>query len=143
MEPGLPNFKRSALIGRSCSRNLRDAVRRKHRSLATEQAYAGWCRRFLLFHDKKHPKDMGEVEIRAFLTDLAVTRRVATSTQNQALNAIVFLYVHVLERNIPIRAIGINTPTHQDHNGGRKPPPSISCESTRALRQPDLIAHRR
>jgi len=79
---------------------LRDTLRRKHLSLATEQAYVGWCRRFILFHDKKHPKDMGEVEIRDFLTDLAVTRRVAASTQNQALNALVFLYRHVLERDL-------------------------------------------
>ena len=83
---------------------LRDRIRRKHLALATEQAYVGWCRRFILFHDKKHPKDMGEVEIRAFLTDLAVTRRVAASTQNQALNALVFLYAHVLER--PLGSFG-------------------------------------
>lgn len=79
---------------------LRDAIRRKHLSLATEQAYVQWCKRFILFHDKRHPKDMGEVEIRAFLTDLAVTRNVAASTQNQALNALVFLYTHVLERGL-------------------------------------------
>ena len=54
---------------------LRNVLRRRHLSLATEQAYVGWYRRFILFHDKKHPKDMGEVEIRDFLTDLAVTRR--------------------------------------------------------------------
>jgi len=79
---------------------LRDCIRRKHLALATEQAYVGWCRRFILFHGKKHPKDMGEVEIRDFLTDLAVTRRVSASTQNQALNAIVFLYRYVLERDL-------------------------------------------
>ena len=54
---------------------LRDSIRRKYLSLATEQADVGWCRRFILFHDKRHPNDMGEVEIRAFPTDLAVTRR--------------------------------------------------------------------
>jgi len=58
---------------------LRDSIRRKHLSLATEQAYVGWCRRFILFHDQRYPNDMGEVEIRAFLTDLAVERRVAAS----------------------------------------------------------------
>ena len=79
---------------------LREVIRRKHLSYATEEAYVGWCRRFILFHGKKHPKDMGEVEIREFLTDLAVTRRVAASTQNQALNALVFLYAYVLERSL-------------------------------------------
>jgi integron integrase len=79
---------------------LRDRIRRKHLSLATEQAYVGWCRRFILFHNKRHPNEMGEAEIRDFLTDLAVTRNVAASTQNQALNALVFLYVHVLERSL-------------------------------------------
>ena len=98
---------------------LRNVLRRKHLSLATEEAYVGWCRRFILFHDKKHPKDMGEVEIRAFLTDLAVTRRVAASTQNQALKALVFLYVHVSERMTAIPVIAIYNTTRRDHTGGR------------------------
>lgn len=64
----------------------------------TEQSYIAWIKRFILFHQKRHPKDMGAVEIRAFLTHLAVNRRVAASTQNQALNAIVFVYREVLQR---------------------------------------------
>ena len=79
---------------------LRDTLRRRHYSLATEEAYAGWCRRFILFHNKRHPDAMGEAEIRDFLTHLAVDGRVAASTQNQALNAIVFLYSQVLEREL-------------------------------------------
>jgi site-specific recombinase XerD len=65
----------------------------------TEQSYVAWARRFILFHNKRHPTDMGATEVRAFLTHLAVTRRVAASTQNQALNAIVFMYREVLRRD--------------------------------------------
>lgn len=67
-------------------------------SYRTEQTYLGWIKRFILFHKKRHPKDMGAAEIRAFLTHLAVNRRVAVSTQNQALSAIVFVYEQVLQR---------------------------------------------
>ena len=77
---------------------VRAACRVRHYSIRTEDAYADWARRFVLFHRKRHPLDMGEAEVGAFLTDLAVTRRVAASTQNQALCALVFLYAHVLDR---------------------------------------------
>jgi len=79
---------------------LRETLRRRHYSIHTEEAYANWCRRFILFHNKRHPAEMGEAEIRDFLTHLAVDGRVAASTQNQALNAIVFLYAQVLEREL-------------------------------------------
>lgn len=79
---------------------LRDALRRRHYSYRTEQSYIHWVRRFIFFHGKRHPRDMGEPEIAAFLTDLAVKRRVSASTQNQALSAILFLYKGVLERDI-------------------------------------------
>jgi integron integrase len=79
---------------------LRDTLRRRHYSLHTEDAYVNWCRRFILFHHKRHPADMGEGEIRQFLTHLAVDRQVAAATQNQALNALVFLYTRVLERDL-------------------------------------------
>jgi hypothetical protein len=59
---------------------VRHAVRMRHYSLRTEEAYVQWIRRFILFHDKRHPQEMGAEEIRQFLTDLAVTRRVAAST---------------------------------------------------------------
>jgi integron integrase len=75
---------------------VRLTVRRKHYSIRTEQAYVKWGREFILFHGKRHPKDLGEADIAAFLSHLASSRGVAASTQNQALNAIVFLYKHVL-----------------------------------------------
>jgi integron integrase len=62
----------------------------------TEDAYVGWIRRYILFHDKRHPAELGEVDVVRFLTDLAVERRVSASTQNQALSALVFMYRHVL-----------------------------------------------
>ena len=79
---------------------LRDTLRRRHYSIHTEDAYAHWCRRFILFHKMRHPSEMGEAEIRDFLTHLAVDGHVAASTQNQALSAIVFLYGQVLERDL-------------------------------------------
>jgi integron integrase len=75
---------------------VRDVIRKRHYSIRTEQAYADWIRRFILFHKKQHPKDMGEKEISQFISHLATDRNVAASTQNQALNAIVFLYKQVL-----------------------------------------------
>ncbi len=79
---------------------VRDVTRRKHYSIRTESTYCDWIRRYILFHGKKHPKDMGAVEIERFLTHLAVHGKVAASTQNQALCAIVFLYKHVLNMEI-------------------------------------------
>lgn len=75
---------------------LREAIRLKHYSLSTERTYVDWCKRFSLFHGKKHPQFMGTAEVREYLTYLAVDKNVTASTQNQALNAIVFMYKHVL-----------------------------------------------
>ena len=75
---------------------VRNLIRAKHYSIRTEEAYVGWIRKFILFHGKRHPKEMGEDEISAFLTHLAVNRNVASSTQNQAFNALLFLYRNVL-----------------------------------------------
>jgi len=80
---------------------LRAALRVRHYSLRTEQSYAHWVRRFVLFHGKRHPDEMGEPEINAFLSTLATDGRVAASTQNQALSALLFLYRHVLEKPFP------------------------------------------
>jgi len=80
--------------------SVRDAIRVRHYSIRTEQAYLGWIKRFILFHGKRHPSEMGAREVTAFLTSLAVDRQVAPSTQNQALNALVFLYRVVLEREL-------------------------------------------
>ena len=70
---------------------VRDKIRLKHYSIRTEQAYVDWIRRFILFHCKKHPADMGAAQVEAFLTHLAVVGKVAASTQNQARSALLFL----------------------------------------------------
>lgn len=74
------------------------AIRVRHYSIRTEQAYVGWIKRYILFHGKRHPRDMGDGEVGAFLSFLAMERNVAASTQNQALNALVFLYKAVLDK---------------------------------------------
>ena len=78
---------------------VRVTIRAKHYSLRTEDTYVQWTRRFILFHDKRHPQAMGAAEVQQFLTDLAVTHQVAASTQNQALSALVFLYKEVLHHD--------------------------------------------
>lgn len=80
---------------------VRDVIRLKHYSIRTEQSYLGWVKRFILFHKKRHPRDMGAEEVTHFLTDLAVHGNVTASTQNQALNAIIFLYREVLKVDLP------------------------------------------
>lgn len=80
---------------------LCDAIRARHYSYRTEQTYSAWVRHFILFHDKRHPKDLGRREIEAFLTYLAVDQKVSASTQNQALSALLFLYRHVLNQELP------------------------------------------
>ena len=75
---------------------VRDVIRKKHYSIRTEQAYVQWIKRYILFHKKRHPKYLGEKDISRYLSYLASHEKVAASTQNQALNAIVFLYNHVL-----------------------------------------------
>ncbi len=91
---------------------LRYVSRRMHYSYRTEQSYVAWVRRFILFNDVRHPSEMGAKEIEAFLTYLAVDRKVSASTQNQALSAILFLYDHVLHVPIaePIRPAMAKTP---------------------------------
>ncbi|MEA3486776.1 MAG: integron integrase [Thermodesulfobacteriota bacterium] len=76
---------------------VRDVMRLKHYAFRTEQTYIGWIKRFIFFHDKKHPNTMGESEVEAFLTWLAVEKTVSKSTQNQAFNALIFLYREVLK----------------------------------------------
>jgi integrase len=78
---------------------MREAIRTRPYSYRTEEAYTGWIRRFTLFHNKRHPAEMGKAEIEQFLTALTVKRNVAASTRNQALAAILFLYKEVLERD--------------------------------------------
>ena len=84
---------------------VRDVIRRKHYSIRTEQAYVDWVRRFILFHGKSHPRVLGAAEVEAFLTHLAVRRKVSASTQNQAKSAILFLYKEVIDKELPWRVI--------------------------------------
>ena len=79
---------------------VRSRLRAKHYSPRTEEAYAGWIRRFVRFHGRRHPREMGEAEVVAFLSSLATQGRVAASTQNQALSALVFLYSEVLNAEL-------------------------------------------
>ena len=79
---------------------VRDVIRRKHFSIRTEQTYVDWIKRYIFFHGKRHPNEMAEAEITAFLTHLARAGKVAASTQNQALSALLFLYREVLQQNI-------------------------------------------
>lgn len=80
---------------------VRDKIRFKHYSLSTEKTYIAWIKQFILYHHKRHPVEMGSLEVEAFLTYLATQRHVSSSTQNQALSAILFLYREVLAVNLP------------------------------------------
>lgn len=75
---------------------MREELRRRNYRPTTIKTYTRWAKRFIIFHDRRHPKDMGQEEVVAFLNHLALTRNVSASTQNQALCAIVFLYRSVL-----------------------------------------------
>jgi integron integrase len=106
MEEGEGNDRRG---GARLLDRVRAAVRVRHYSLRTEQAYVQWIRRFILFHGTRHPGEMGGAEVSEFLSHLAVDGGVSASTQNQALNALVFLYREVLGRPLgdlgnPVRA---------------------------------------
>ena len=90
---------------------VRDVLRLKHYAIRTEEAYTDWIRRFILFHNKRHPRDMGAEEITAFLTHLAVEQNVAASTQNQALAALLFLYREVLRHDLgPVEPVHAQKP---------------------------------
>ncbi len=84
---------------------LLDRVRRRIRlkgySIRTERAYVSWIKRYILFHKKRHPQEMGKEEIEGFLSHLAIKLNVSKSTQNQAFNALLFLYREVLEEDLP------------------------------------------
>ena len=90
---------------------VRDALRLKHYSIRTEQAYVGWVKRYIYFHGLRHPSEMGAPEVEAFLTHLAVKENVAASTQNQALSALLFLYREVLYQDMgPVDALRAKRP---------------------------------
>lgn len=79
---------------------LAEALRARHYSPRTEQTYRHWVKRFIFFHNVRHPSEMAEPEINAFLTHLAVREKVSASTQTQALSALLFLYRHVIGRQV-------------------------------------------
>ena len=95
-EAGRPDTPKPRLLDR-----VRAAVRLRHYSRRTEKAYVAWIRRYVVFHGKRHPADMGAAELTRFLSSLAVDGRVAASTQNQALSALLFLYRAVLDIDVP------------------------------------------
>jgi len=98
--------------GKKLLDQVRDVLRLKHYSIRTEESYVDWIKRFILFHNKRHPQDMGRAEVEAFLTHLAVRGNVAASTQNQALSALLFLYREVLkiEFDAPLDAVRAKKP---------------------------------
>ena len=105
----------------------RERMRTRHFSLRTEKAYLQWLRRYVEFHDRIHPRELGAPQVEQFLSHLAVHRKVSAATQNQALNAILFLYRHVL---------GIELPWLQDvtrATARRRLPVVLSREEVRAL----------
>ena len=91
---------------------VRERIRLKNYSHRTEQAYTSWVKRYILFHDKRHPQHMGRVEIEAFLTHLAVDRNVSASTQNQAFSALLFLYREVFQKDLdfPVESVRAKRP---------------------------------
>jgi len=102
--PAATNYPAAAEApqGKKLMEQVSDALRTKHYSYRTEQTYMDWIKRYILFHNKRHPKDMGEQEIRQFIVHLAAERKVAASTQNQATSAILFLYRTVLKQDITL-----------------------------------------
>jgi len=90
---------------------VRDAIRLKHYSIRTEEAYINWIKRYIYFHGLRHPAEMGTAEVEAFLTHLAVKEKVAASTQNQAFSALLFLYKEVLHQDLgPVDALRAQKP---------------------------------
>jgi integron integrase len=107
--------------GKKLLEQVSDAIRIKHYSQRTEQTYKDWIVRYILFHNKRHPKDMGAEEIQAFISHLATERHLAASSQNQALSALLFLYRHVLQKEIDL------------------PPDLIRAEKSKTL--PTVLTH--
>ena len=98
------------------SDKLRNIMQVKHYFYKPEKSYINWVYRFILFHKKRNPYEMGAKEVRTFLSYLAINRRVSTSTQNQSLNALVFFYKHVIKKELgiidAIRARSYNSYSH-------------------------------
>jgi integron integrase len=95
-----PAPRQNARPGRKLLAQVRDALRSRHYSKRTEDSYVVWIRRFIFFHNVRHPREMAEAEVNQFLTHLAIKEKVSASTQNQALSALLFLYRYVLDRQL-------------------------------------------
>ena len=108
---------------------VRDAIRLKHYSYRTEKSYINWIKQYIRFHDWQHPREMGGPEIEAFLTHLAVTEKVAASTQNQALSALLFLYRTVLQLDLDLNIDAVRAKRSQ------YVPTVLSKEEVRAVIQ--------
>src|SRR2546430_17232639 len=103
----LANVPRPEVGPRTLLGRLRAALRARHYSPRTEESYVGWVRRFVVFHGRRHPDQLGEAEVRAFLEHLAERVRVSASTQNQAVAALLFLYESVLGRRLAVSPQGV------------------------------------
>lgn len=110
-----------------------EILRRKHYSPRTEESYSHWIRRYILFHGKRHPRDMNVAEIEAFLNHLATDANVAASTQNQALAALLFLYREVLQIELERPVDALRAPTSPSHFR-RSSPRKKCCKSSTACR---------
>src|SRR2546422_9446533 len=102
-----PNGRAAEVAPRTLLGRLRAAVRARHYSPRTEESYVGWVKRFVVFHGRQHPDQLGEAEVRAFLEHLAERVGVSASTQNQAVAALLFLYEAVLGRRLAVSPQGI------------------------------------
>ena len=100
-ESGMPNPTTANSLRPRLLDQVRAAIRLRHYSPKTEEASVSWIRRFILYHGKRHPREMGAAEVTAFLSDLAASRGSSASTQNQALSAVLFLYGVVLGQQLP------------------------------------------
>ncbi len=100
--PSTPGFKLGSSAKPKLLDQVRQAIRARHYSDKTEKAYVHWIKRYIFFHNKRHPLEMAESEIAAFLSNLATDRHVSASAQNQAFNAILFLYDNVLGKKIAL-----------------------------------------
>jgi len=116
---------------------VRDKIQFKHYSIKTEQSYVGWIKRYILFHNKRHPIDMGRMEIEQFLTWLAVEQKVSPTTQNQAFSAILFLYREAL--GIDMSSWSIQALRAKE--SGTTLFPSRSSDNTTCKQFPSLHSH--
>lgn len=122
-----PNIKPNMSEKPKLLEQLRNHMRVRHLSLSTERTYIGWVRRFILFNKKQHPRDLGKIEISNFLTYLALNLKVSASTQNQALNAIVYLYKNI---------IGIDPGTFENISWAKRPkflPTVLSADEVKKI----------